>query len=119
MEVLKKVMKVRPLNFDKVFHRNGKPIKASTVREGHESTCKKAKIENFNFHDFRHTCINNWRKKGHDYFKIMAASGHRTVSVFKRYNIVDETELKTLVQSPMDTYMDTNSQTKKEKEVGK
>jgi integrase len=54
-------------------------------------------VENFTFHDFRHTCINNWRKQGHDYFKIMAASGHKTISVFKRYNLVDEEELKTLV----------------------
>jgi integrase len=97
MEVLKKALKVRSLDMEKVFHRNGKPITKSTVREAHESVCRKAKIENFTFHDFWHTAINNWRKAGHDYFKIMAASGHRTVSVFKRYNMVDEGELKTLV----------------------
>jgi len=28
----------------------------------------------------------------------MAASGHKTISVFKRYNLVDETEVKTLVE---------------------
>jgi len=97
MEVLKKALKIRSLDMEKVFHRNGKPITKSTVREAHESICKKTKIENFTFHDFRHTAINNWRKAGHDYFKIMAASGHRTISVFKRYNMVDEGELKTLV----------------------
>ena len=119
MEVLKKVLKVRRLNVDRVFHKEGIPIKESTIREAHEATCKKAGIDDFHFHDFRHVCINNWRKQGHDYFKIMAASGHKTISVFKRYNVVDEVELKTLVQSPMDTYIDTNSQTQKEKEVGK
>ncbi|GEM_PF-750165 len=97
MEILRKALKVRSLDMEKVFHRNGKPITKSTVREAHESVCKKAEIENFTFHDFRHTCINNWRKDGHDYFKIMAASGHRTISVFKRYNLVDEEELKMLV----------------------
>jgi integrase len=97
MEVLKKALKVRSLDIEKVFHRNGKPVTKSTVREAHESACRKAKIENFTFHDFRHTAINNWRKAGHDYFKIMAASGHRTVSVFKRYNMVDEGELQTLI----------------------
>lgn len=97
MEVLKTALKIRSLDQEKVFHRHGKPITKSTVREAHESVCKKAEIENFTFHDFRHTCINNWRKDGHDYFKIMAASGHRTISVFKRYNLVDEEELKTLV----------------------
>jgi hypothetical protein len=34
----------------------------------------------------------------------MAASGHKTISVFQRYNLVDETEIKTLVEdSGMDT----------------
>ena len=99
MEVLNKAMKVRPINFDRVFHRDGKPINAGHIRWAHERVCKKANIEGFNFHDFRHTCINTWRKDGHDYFKIMAASGHKTMSVFKRYNMVGEEELKTLVKS--------------------
>jgi len=98
MEVLRDSMKVRPLNFDRVFHRDEKPIGGNTVRQAHETTCVKAGIENFRFHDFRHTRINNWRRNGHDYFKIMAASGHKTISVFKRYNMVGEEELKTLVR---------------------
>lgn len=97
MEVLKKVLKVRPLNCDRVFHRDGKPTDSDDIRWAHDKTCKKADIEGFTFHDFRHTCINNWRKEGHDYFKIMAASGHKTISVFKRYNMVNEDEIKTLV----------------------
>lgn len=97
MRILKGVLKVRSLEDDWVFHRKGSRITASAVREAHESACKKANINDFHFHDFRHTCINNWRKEGHDYFKIMAASGHKTISVFKRYNLVDEEELRTLV----------------------
>jgi integrase len=42
---------------------------------------KKAGIEDFNFHDLRHTAINNWRVQGLGYFKIIAASGHKTMSV--------------------------------------
>lgn len=61
------------------------------------SACKRAGIENFTFHDLRHTAINNWRLEGHDYFRIMAASGHKTMSVFKRYNKVSREELKALV----------------------
>ncbi len=56
-----------------------------------------ARIEDFAFHDLRHTAINNWRMPGHNYFRIMAASGHRTMSVFKRYNTVSKHELKALV----------------------
>jgi len=102
-EVLTRTTKVRPMNCDRVFHRDGKLITPDMTSWAHKSVCKKAGIDNFTFHDFRHTCINNWRKEGHDYFKIMAASGHRTMSVFKRYNLVDESELKTLVNAGGDS----------------
>ena len=66
--------------------------------------------------DFRHPCINNWRKDGHDYFKIMAFSGHKTISVFKRYNMVDEKELRTLI-FPIGTSVGTMTTMENEKEV--
>jgi transcriptional regulator with GAF, ATPase, and Fis domain len=58
---------------------------------------RKAGIEDFTFHDLRHTAINNWRLQGNDYFRIMAASGHKTMHVFKRYNTVSKEELRALV----------------------
>ncbi len=56
-----------------------------------------AGLDGFNVHDVRHTFINNRRLEGHDYFRIMAATGHKTMSVFKRYNTVNREELKALV----------------------
>jgi integrase len=78
----------------KVFTYAGKSI--SSIKRGFTTACKKAGIENFTFHDLRHTAINNWRLQGHDYFRIMAATGHKTMSVFKRYNTVSRDELKAL-----------------------
>ena len=79
----------------KVFTYAGRSV--SSVKKAFTTACKKAGIENFTFHDLRHTAINNWRLQGHDYFRIMAASGHKTISVFKRYNTVSKEELKALV----------------------
>ena len=89
-----------------VFTCDGKPVKE--VKRSFKTACKRAGIENFTFHDLRHTCINNWRLQGHDFFRIMAASGHKTMNVFKRYNTVTDEELKRLVSGKMDTYVDTN-----------
>ena len=91
-----------------VFLREGKPI--TSIREAFQAARRKAGLDGFNFHDLRHTFINNRRLEGHDYFRIMAATGHKTMSVFKRYNAVSRDELKALVgENPgvNDTYNDT------------
>jgi len=78
-----------------VFTYKGRSL--AEMKRSFATACKQAGIEDFTFHDLRHTAINNWRMQGHDYFRIMAASGHRTLSVFKRYNTVSKDELKALV----------------------
>jgi integrase len=80
----------------RVFTRNGLPIKS--IRMIFEAACREAKIEEFTFHDLRHTAINNWRLQGHDYFRIMAVTGHKTMNVFKRYNTVSREELQAMVE---------------------
>jgi hypothetical protein len=44
-----------------------------------------------------HICINNQRLAGLAYFRIMAATGHKTMSSFTQYNTVSREELKALV----------------------
>jgi integrase len=81
----------RGLHTDRVFLRNGQPFE--DMKHSFQSACERAKIENFTFHDLRHCALNNLRKAGNDFFQIMALSGHKTISVFKRYNLVTEEEL--------------------------
>lgn len=78
-----------------VFTRDGKPV--TEVRWWHDKTCREAGIEGFWFHDFRHTCTTNWRRKGIDYLTIMKATGHKTLAMFQRYNTVAEDDLRALV----------------------
>jgi integrase len=80
----------------KVFTYEGRQIGA--IKTAFKAACKRAGIEDFCFHDLRHSAINNWRLQGHDYFRIMAATGHKTMIVFKRYNTVSREELRALVQ---------------------
>ena len=46
------------------------------------------------FHDFRHVAISNLFKSGDSPTVIMKASGHKTMSMFIRYNLVNEEDLK-------------------------
>ena len=95
---LVKMLKVMPRGLPsvRVFPYKGKAF-GSTFQKAFETARKRARIEDFTFHDLRHTAINNWRLQGHDYFRIMAASGHKTMHVFKRYNTVSKDELRALV----------------------
>jgi integrase len=79
-----------------VFTRNGKPIK--DFRYGFEAACKRAGIEDFTFHDLRHTFVTNMRRLGVHDLVIMAITGHKTLAMFKRYNTVSKEDLRAAVQ---------------------
>jgi len=96
---------IKCLHHDFVFTRDNKPIK--NIREIFAKVCEEAGVKDFTFHDFRHTFITRKRREGHDPVKIMKATGHKTVSMYLRYNTVTEDELKTLNAGQMDTNMDT------------
>ena len=68
---------------------------------------QRAGAKNATFHDLRHTSVTNARRAGIDYLRIMAITGHKIMSVFKRYNTVEEADLQQAIRQ-MGTYMDTS-----------
>jgi integrase len=71
-----------------VFHRNGKPIKSFS--RAFKAAAKKAGLEGLVPHDLRRSAIRNFTKAGIGESLGMSISGHKTNSVYKRYNIIDE-----------------------------
>jgi integrase len=88
-----------------IFTYAGKRI--LSVRRAFEVACRKAGIDNVMFHDLRPTFVTNMRRAGVDYFRTMAVTGHKTITVFKRDNTIDEADLRQAM-SQMDTHMDTS-----------
>ena len=79
--------KVRHLKHDRVFTYQGSPVR--NIKRSFRSACRAAGIEDFRFHDLRHTFNTNMRKAGVDRSVIMKITGHKTMSMFERYNTVD------------------------------
>jgi integrase len=77
---------------DHVFtHDDGSPVK--NFRGTWLKVCREAGVEGLMFHDLRRTAARNLRNAGVAEEIIMRIGGWKTTSVFKRYSIVDTSDM--------------------------
>jgi integrase len=76
-----------------VFHcGDGRPI--GDFRKAWGSACTKAAMTGLLFHDLRRSAVRNLDRNGVSQVIGMMISGHKTASVYKRYRIVPENDIR-------------------------
>jgi integrase len=84
--------KQRVAGCDLVFHWNGKPL--GSHLKGWDRACTAVGLPDLHFHDLRRSAVRNMERAGISRHIAMQISGHRTESVYRRYDIVVEADLK-------------------------
>ena len=92
LDIIQQRMKQRRLDCPFVFHHNGARIKE--FRKSWKRACRISGLEGILVHDLRRCAARNLSRAGVQREVAMKITGHKTESMYRRYRIVDERDLR-------------------------
>jgi integrase len=100
LEQVAALSKVRRIDTNLLFPEKGnKPKKPIDLRTPWETALKNAGIEDFRFHDLRHSCASYLAMNGASLAEIAEVLGHKTLAMVKRYSHLSEGHTSRVVES--------------------
>lgn len=98
LQLMEEHNKIRNITSDLVFPSLSHPMKPWDCRSAWESALKKANIQDFRFHDLRHSCASYLAMNGASLAEIAEVLGHKTLQMVKRYAHLSEAHTAKVVQ---------------------
>jgi len=99
LDQLKELSKVRRIDSKLLFPSREKMQKPMDLRSPWETAVKKAGLEDFHFHDLRHTAASYFAMNGASLAEIAEILGHKTLQMVKRYAHLSEGHTARVVES--------------------
>lgn len=104
-EALESLKTLRPKDFqegDLVFQSFKKPGKPYEIKKTWEAALKQAKIDDFRFHDLRHSAASYLAMNGATLAEIAEVLGHKTLAMVKRYAHLSDSHTSNVVKNMND-----------------
>ncbi len=100
LEQLKELSKVRRIDSNLLFPaKENRPHKPMDLRTSWRAAVKKAGLEDFRFHDLRHSAASYLAMNGASLAEIAEVLGHKTLQMVKRYAHLSEGHTARVVES--------------------
>ena len=91
-------LKLEPGNKDLLFPSPNNPNNSICIRTAWHTAIKRAEIENFRFHDLRHSTASYLAMNGASLLEIADILGHKTLQMVKRYSHLSEDHKATVLE---------------------
>ena len=98
LEQVKELGKVRRLDTKLLFPGHRHKSKPLDLRKPWEEALKAAGIEDFHFHDLRHSCASYLAMNGASLTEIAEVLGHKTLAMVKRYSHLSDAHVLGVVE---------------------